>query len=397
MSAPTSRPQYTLRVRPDSELHKTISAVLESPVTLDQIREKVGTGDSVWLPPKFMRWFDNLTLVTKGTGVNRTHSGRYVDLQPVIHADGVEEIPAESNGSSVAPQPAKKIIWPSAPAIPFPVAGFDKPFWFDEMEAMVEDGSHISLEGPPSVGKDTAVLQLAALKGQPLAIIGGDAGFRTKDLTGSVTMENGSTVFEVAEYAMAAIQGWWVLATEVNAADPDSLMFMNRQLAAPYVVNLNGKAYPVHPNFRLFITYNHGLVGTKPLPQSLKDRFYSIKVPFFTQQQLVKRLAAIRQGKPQEYVEYIAKFGVDMWKSYENGGMRYQITTRRLVDALRLFELLPELAPKTIITKAVIGAIDSVVDAKAAQTVLNAFVANNQSPVLSSVYVVGLDALIKGA
>lgn len=266
-----------------------------------------------------------------------------------------------------------KLHWPDAP-LPMPVmVNFDEPSWFADMSLMVGLGRHISIEGPPSIGKDTAVEQLAAMHQIPLVVMGGDAGFRTRDLVGSQQIANGASYFDVADYAAAAVNGWWVLLTEVNAADPSAIMFINRQLAAPYVVNFAGRSFPVHQNFRLFVTYNHGLIGTKPLPQSFKDRFFSIRESFFTETQLRKRLEAMGWSmKPEHEManSIIVDFGMAMWSAHERGLMRYQITVRRLKDAVDLV-VVGGRSVKSALKAAVLASIDSPVEYKAAENVLN--------------------------
>ena len=203
--------------------------------------------------------------------------------------------------------------------------------------------------------------------------IGGDAGFRRRDLVGTAHISNGTSRFEVGEYAAAAVNGWWVLLTEVNAADPDALMYINAQLAPPYVVTIQGRAYPVHEDFRIFVSYNHGLIGTKPLPQSFKDRFFSIKATFFTKSQLTRRLQSMGMNFLPENERsngIIIDFGIKMWEAHKNGQMRYQVTTRRLADALLLVNL-NEQDAESAIEAAVIAAIDSPVETRAADRVLS--------------------------
>jgi midasin (ATPase involved in ribosome maturation) len=239
------------------------------------------------------------------------------------------------------------------------------------MREMVNRGRHIALSGPPGVGKDTAVQELAATQGHPLVTIGGDAGFRRKDIVGSLQIRNGQSYMEVAEYAAAVVNGWWALVTEVNAADADALLFINTQLAPPYVVNISGKSYPVHPDFRLFVSYNPGLVGTKPLPQSFKDRFFPIQVPFFSEYQLGRILTAHGMPEGTDWGTFITKFGVTLWEAHTRGQLRYQVTSRRLQDAVELMLSGVVDNPREAIRQAVIAAIDSSIEAKVAETVLD--------------------------
>lgn len=292
---------------------------------------------------------------------NVVRHGIIVTSTPTIQV----ELPSAVGDADAAMQ----LIWPDAPVCCDVITNFDEPTYYQEIKIMVQLGSHIALEGPPSVGKDTAVEQLAAEMSQPLVTIGGDGGFRTSDLKGTQQLINGTTYFEVGDYVAAAVNGWWVLITEVNAADPSALMYINRQLAAPYVVNLNGRSFPVHPNFRLFVSYNHGLVGTKPLPQSFKDRFFSVKIPFFTHNALHKRLIAMGMPDTNEYAT-VTVFGMAMWAAYESGLMRYQVTTRRLIDAVKLIKV-GGYDVKKALRAAVLNSIDSPIEYKAAEQVLN--------------------------
>ena len=166
------------------------------------------------------------------------------------------------------------------------------------------------------------------------------------------------------------MSGWWVLLTEVNAADADALMFINTQLAPPYVISIGGRAYPVHPDFRLFVSYNPGLVGTKPLPQSFKDRFFSIKVPFFSKAQLRNILVAHGMDDNAVWCESVLEYGLRMWDAHERGQMRYQITSRRLMDAVVLMNL-DGFTIKEAMSMAVIDSIDSPVEANVAKQILN--------------------------
>jgi hypothetical protein len=296
----------------------------------------------------------------------------YTDIQPV-HVDVMHVGQAAVVSSNGKVEEGDPLRWPDAPPVIKTMKSFDKPRWFDLMGDVVERGRHIALEGPPGTGKDTAVQQLAAKLGKTLVTIGGDAGFRRRDLVGTAHISNGSSRFEVGEYVAAAVNGWWVLLTEVNAADPDALMYINAQLAPPNIVTIQGRAYPVHEDFRIFVSYNHGLIGTKPLPQSFKDRFFSIKVPFFTEYGLEKRLRAMGPWSDQEKFgmgyQVVIQFGLQMWEAHERGQMRYQVTTRRLADALMMITLLGS-DSRGAIKQAVIAAIDNPMEAKAAENVL---------------------------
>ena len=368
--------QFILRVKRGSELGEALEALDKEPLTDEQIKAVGGKARTHWLVRQLPKWFDNI-------GVKNIHGDREAPIEMTYEnvlpsqVDVIGDLSihtAEVSGKSASDVDEEEALrWPTPPPLIEEMDNFDKPRWFDTMRFAVEHGRHIALEGPPGVGKDTAVQQLAAQLKKTLVTIGGDAGFRRRDLVGTAHISNGTSRFEVGEYVAAAVNGWWVLLTEVNAADPDALMYINAQLAPPYIVTIQGRAYPVHPNFRIFVSYNHGLIGTKPLPQSFKDRFFSIKVPFFTGAQLKRRLRAMGMRllpSKERDNSIILQFGIKMWEAHERGQLRYQVTTRRLSDALLLINA-GEREVKDALRAAVIAAIDSPVESKAAERVLN--------------------------
>jgi hypothetical protein len=343
----------------------------DHPLTEDTLAEIGGQNQWKYRLQRFARWTDNLVIVRDPSTGAQTMS--YVDphnhkVPTPIHVqiEQAQQVVEQSQDVS------QDIRWPDAP--PFIESmgeKFREPTWFNNMRVMVKNGRHIALAGPPGVGKDTAVQELAASEGKTLVTVGGDAGFRRRDLIGSPQIVRGTSYIEIAEYTAAVTNGWWALISEVNAADADALMFLNTQLAPPYAINIAGTAYPVHPDFRLFVTYNPGLVGTKPLPQSFKDRFFSIQIPFFNRNQLRSILTA--HGMPDtDWANVIVGFGMELWGAHERGQIRYQVTSRRLQDAVVLMTCGLYDNPIDALSAAVIAAIDSPIEAQVAKRILEA-------------------------
>ena len=375
--------QFLLRVKRNSDLDRAMRllAGADCPMPISDVNAAGGKAHTYPVLRILARSVDNIHVEHN---TNREASMRYVDVNPGVPVAvghdivGVSAVVPEVSDvfgrlPELAQPQMQDVKWPQAPPMIESIEDmYRQPSWFNTMKTMVEHGRHIALVGPPGVGKDTAVQELAAREGRILVTIGGDGGFRRRDLVGSLQIASGKSFFEVAEYAAAVVNGWWVLLTEVNAADADALLFINAQLAAPYIVTVAGKAYAVHPEFRLFVSYNAGLVGTKPLPQAFKDRFFSIQVPFFNESQLNSILIA--HGAPDnEVTTEISKFGVELWKLHERGQVRYQVTSRRLMDAVTLLQA--DVASSTVeaLELAVIAAIDSPVEQNVVKQVLNTF------------------------
>lgn len=373
-----NKEQFMLRIKKGSEIDSVARTMLNlgGSVTLEEFDRLAGSHGKMDALRRISRSCDNLRLTVD----DGKYKLVYVDVNPGTPVSVGVDVNVKEQVVAPQAQPVEQeqepaqngIRWPQAPPMIESLGdAFKEPTWFKTMAKMVKNGRHIALAGAPGVGKDTAVQELAAQQGRILVTVGGDAGFRKRDLTGSVQIAGGKSFLEVGEYAAAVVNGWWVLLTEVNAADADALMFLNTQLAAPYVINIGGKAYPVHPEFRLFITYNPGLVGTKPLPQSFKDRFFSIQIANFTAAQLKNLLVAHGMPADVEWAETVVKYGIVMAEAQERGALRYQITTRRLQDAVLLLTEGICDNVKEALQQAVIAAIDSPVEAKVARQVLN--------------------------
>lgn len=365
--------QFILRLKRDSIPDKIIRMALDGTTDKD-ILATCGTHKWVtnflWLS----KWFDNLSVVRSGRFGYRIRAA-YANVVSVVptpisssRTDTIPQLPS----AVVSDQPeVTDIRWPSTPPIIESMGDmYREPSWFQVMDKMVKAGRHISLAGAPGVGKDTGVQELAARNGKVLVTVGGDAGFRKRDLVGQMQISNGKSFLEVAEYAAAVVNGWWALISEVNAADADAIMFLNGQLAAPKTIVIGGRAYPVHPDFRLFISYNPGLVGTKPIPQSFKDRFFSIQIPWFRADQL-KRLLTAHGAPEQPWLEYIVKYGLLLWDTSVRGSIRYQVTPRRLMDAVTLMVEGVCSDWKEAVKMGVVASIDSPVEAQVATQLIN--------------------------
>jgi hypothetical protein len=364
-----------LRVKQGGEVDELLRRLIQAdrPVSEEEMKQLGVWTRSGYLPRWLSEWFDNVHVQAEWGDEDRKVHLKFTHVNPQAPISiGADQIQL---GGQVAPtvEPIEQIRWPQAPPLVESMGDkFRKPAYFDTMRKMVRLGRHIALQGPPGVGKDTAVQELAAQEGVPLVTVGGDAGFRRRDLVGSAQIAMGQSFLDVAEYAAAVVNGWWCVLSEVNAADADALLYINTQLAAPYVITIAGKAYPVHPNFRLFITYNAGLIGTKPLPQSFKDRFYSIQIPFFNSVQLRSILTAHGMPSHEPWSAMIISYGLKLWEAHERGQIRYQVTSRRLMDAIALMNSgMVGDDVKRALDLAVVASIDNPLEAKVAKQVLS--------------------------
>lgn len=212
--------QYSFRIKPATEIEQVLDEVIKHGVTRqDDLRGKY-TPNALWMVWALGRFSDNFHVSLGGAS--------YTDVIPntIVQNQLVQADTIQGNGHQpIDNQPAvEQVRFPGVPVVQDPMSNFRKPAWYEAMRTAVKAGKHISLSGPPGIGKSTAVEQLAAEEHKPLVHIGADAGLRRRDLTGSVELINGHTSFMVAEYAAAAVNGWWAVIDEANAAEPDAIM-----------------------------------------------------------------------------------------------------------------------------------------------------------------------------
>lgn len=288
----------------------------------------------------------------------------------VIVLEKIVEVPVEKIVERVVTKTVEKqadqeeVVFPSTPALALGNPNYVTPPWFKRVEAALNAGKHVAIAGPPGGGKSTAAEQYFVGREQPFVTINGDAGFRRRDMEGSTEISQGTTFFRVAEFAAAAVNGWGCILNEVNAADPDALMWINGLLEVPFVVNIHGKMYPVHKDFKLIVTYNPGLVGTKTLPQAFKDRFFPVKLGFPALAFIKKMLVAKGMNPNAEYSSRLLKYAGDAWALHERGSLRYQISPRRLFDVVFLMDSGTCTDLNDAIKMAVVDAVDSAADAQ---------------------------------
>jgi len=212
-----------------------------------------------------------------------------------------------------------------------PADGFVEPDYYPLLTDMVDEARHIQLMGPPGVGKSFVVEHLAKKRKKKLFNLNCDCKITRAHLEGTKELRKGDTFFKRSGFAEAVVSGGWAKLDELNSAEPDAIISLNGVIANPRIINLDGEQFPVHKDFRLFVTYNPGLTGTKSLPESLEDRLFPIVVPHPTREKLEPILAV--NGVRPSYCRPLGALAVALWKKAEERAIRYELSVRRLIEA----------------------------------------------------------------
>lgn len=354
----------------NDRFYKVFMALKDYPqgTTVENICKITGLTDG-WVRHVIGRakMFSNIDAKRRGDNVILRHRPIAADT---IVIESTTHTPS-TKGSPVAAtiQGGTDIVFPQPPEIPdvkVKYSFFEKPEYYDRLKSKIlVHQRNIRIGGPPGIGKSSAFEYMAASEYIPLVNINADSGLQLRQLVGGMT-DLGR--FEVAQFAAAVIYGWWAKIDEANGMNPDAALALNSLLAPPYQVTIHGKSYPVHPSFRLCLTYNPGLVGTKPLPDSLKDRLYPFKVAFPNRSRLQKMMKANGVDVELESVQKMMDFAIAVAKSRE-GKHKFDMTMRRLLDAYT--DIKDGFGPYDALYNACISSIDSIVDATAVLNDLN--------------------------
>lgn len=371
---------------PGSEMHKIVAWFLlngKSSADLADVSQATGLEERriMHYVGRMRGWFTNVSSKRRGHVIKLNYAAIEPEVSLIIDgsAKSIDEagtlVHAASAAKATSHKSSTDIIVPNAPAIPDVATKygfFVKPQYFARLSSKVmQHKLHVSLSGPPGIGKSVAFEVLAAQNLMPLVNVNADSGLRSRQLVGSMT-DLGR--FEMAQFAAAVVNGWWAKIDEANGADPDAIIFLNSLLAPPYQVGINGRSYSVHPNFRLCITYNPGLIGTKPLPESLKDRLYPFRIKFPTAAMLERMLVANGLPKPDEdgRVQSMITFAMAMATARQENRCRFDITLRRLTDAWT--DIQDGASTHEALTNSCVERVDNVVDSAAVQQVLDSTV-----------------------
>ncbi len=173
---------------------------------------------------------------------------------------------------------------PINPHYVFPDTIRDLVVWF------MQPSDPLYLFGPTGSGKTSLIHQVAARLNYPVFDVTGHGRLEFADLTGHLSLDQGSMRFEYGPLALAMRYGGLFLLNEMDLLDPATAAGLNGVLdGLPLCLAENGgEVIPPHPMFRFIATANTngasdetGLYqGTLRQNLAFMDRFWICEVPY---------------------------------------------------------------------------------------------------------------------
>jgi hypothetical protein len=157
------------------------------------------------------------------------------------------------------------------------------------VDRLARDGEapSVLLVGPPGCGKTSAAEYFAALTGRPFCDVPASVWLDAGDALGRTDLRDGRTDFRLAPWLtfIETVPGGVILIDEVNRAD--SLKALNVLLPLldhrrAIAVDQLGRSVRRGAGTVLFATINRDPLdlGTEPLPEALRSRFYVLRAGF---------------------------------------------------------------------------------------------------------------------
>lgn len=195
----------------------------------------------------------------------------------------------------------------------------------------------IALIGDKGSGKNTLIETVCWLLNQPMVRVQGNVDMDKMDLTGSPSLIDGDTAFELSPVMTALQDGCTVIIDEANLVRAEVLGILHsatdtaRSVLVPGYGEIN-----LHPDAQVVYTLNEGYVGTSDMNEATIDR----TVTFVLEPEV--SLSDVLKGYPQDQVKTAQKVSDKIRKSVKDGTLGPEaITIRGYIDALDLAQFMP--------------------------------------------------------
>jgi MoxR-like ATPase len=210
----------------------------------------------------------------------------------------------------------------------------------------------VFVSGPTGNGKSTMVEQICAKHKRPLIRVNLNMMTDEEQLIGSKTLENGNVEIIEGPVLIAMRTGTALLLDEIDAGSANTLLCLQPILEGkPYYFKLKNEMIVPAEGFNMFATANTKgkgsddgrYIGTNVLNEAFLERFAvtfeqdypSAKI----EQKIVENLMDFYGCKDVEFAETLVKWADAIRRTFADGGVDENITTRRMIHIVRAFAI----------------------------------------------------------
>jgi MoxR-like ATPase len=208
------------------------------------------------------------------------------------------------------------------------------------------------ISGPTGNGKSTMIEQICAKHKRPLIRVNLNMMTDEEQLIGSKTLSDGNVEVVEGPVLIAMRTGTALLLDEIDAGSANTLLCLQPILEGkPYYFKLKNEMIIPKEGFNVFATANTKgkgsddgrYIGTNVLNEAFLERFavtFEQDYPNAkTEQKIIENLMDFYSCKDVEFAETLVKWADAIRRTFADGGVDENITTRRMTHIVRAFAI----------------------------------------------------------
>ena len=192
--------------------------------------------------------------------------------------------------------------------------------------------------GDSGIGKTLGVEQACARERRELVVMNITNETSEEDLIGSYILKNGDMVWKDGPVIVAMRRGAVLCLDEIDQARPAILALQTVAQGKPYFIKKTNELVHPKPGFVLVGTANtkgdgasDQFAGAQVLNQAFMDRFPIVIEQDYPTEAIEKKILQLHSDNDQ-LVSRLARFAKITRSAYNDGGVAFCLTTRRLVQ-----------------------------------------------------------------
>jgi MoxR-like ATPase len=225
---------------------------------------------------------------------------------------------------------------------------------YDDVETIIRAGIFypVYIAGPTGNGKSTMVEQICAKHKKPLIRVNLNMMSDEEQLIGSKTLEDGNVEIVEGPVLIAMRTGATLLLDECDAGSANTLLCLQPILEGkPYYFKLKNEIIVPAPGFNIFATANTKgkgsddgrYIGTNVLNEAFLERFAVTfeqqYPPAKTERKIIENLMTAYNCLDEGFSQTLVKWADAIRRTFEDGGIDENITTRRMTHIVRAFSI----------------------------------------------------------
>lgn len=225
---------------------------------------------------------------------------------------------------------------------------------YSDLERIIKAGIFypVYITGPTGNGKSTMVEQICAKHKRPLIRVNLNMMSDEEQLIGSKTLENGDVKIVEGPVLIAMRNGITILLDECDAGSANTLLCLQPILEGkPYYFKLNNEVIIPRPGFNVIATANTKgkgsddgrYIGTNVLNEAFLERFGVTFEQHYpdskVEMKIVRNLMRTYDCMDDEFATSLVKWADAIRRTFDDGGVDENITTRRLTHIIRAYAI----------------------------------------------------------